>query len=216
MIISKILLQEKRTIQEKNYFGVFFFGAKIDLPLKHVVELNNYRSTLSTEVNAKLDSLANLIVNKIKSNDSYFFDNFKNKITSDNHYTIESVLDESAIMLNSVVYDIPEIRNELLLTERIANEVDLNMFIDENGNFNENDFKDFIEINYPNETMAIIGPTFIGVWLVAALVQTVVVAVNYYFGVFVAKHFWGPSIKNSNKTSHLQREILINEIYEKL
>lgn len=216
-IKSNTTFARTTTYTGEELFRGIYFGANIDLPLKHVTELNNYRKTLSAELNSQLDTYANLVVTKIKSNDKDFFENFKNKITSNDHYIIESVLDESATMLNSIVYDIPEIRDELLLTERIAGEVDLTMFVDENGNFNQNDFQDYIEINYPNETNAIITPTFIGVWLVAALVQTVVVAVNYYFGVFVKTKFWGPSkIQSSNNMSHLQREILINEIYEKL
>lgn len=200
----------------EELFRGIYFGSNINIPLRHVEELNNYRKTLSVEVNSQLDNYANLIVSKIKTRNANFFNNFKTKITSNNHYTIETALDESATLLNTVVYDIPEIRDELLLTERIASEVDLTMFLDESGNFNQGEFQDYIEDNYPNEAN-IFTPTFVGVWLVAALVQTVVVAINYYFGVFVKTKFWGPSkIQSSDNLSHLQREILINEIYEKL
>lgn len=200
----------------EELFRGIYFGSNINIPLRHVEELNNYRKTLSVEVNSQLDNYANLIVSKIKTRDANFFDNFKTKITSNNHYTIETALDESASLLHTVIYDIPEIRDELLLTERIASEVDLNLFVDESGSFNQEEFQEYVEENYPEEAN-IFTPTFVGVWLVAALVQTVVIAINYWFGVFVKKHFWGPSIvQTSQNSSQLQREILINEIYEKL
>lgn len=202
----------------KTLFKSIFFGEQdLNLNINHMNNIKEFRKSLSNEEIIQLSKFSELIVSNIEKKDRNFFNEFKGNLTSKNHYKIQESLTESGDLIEKSMLEIPEIKEAYVLTSEITKKIDINKFIDENGEIDEVAFTKAIELEYGDDIEAIISPTILGIWLVAALVQTVVVAVNYYLGVFVAKYTpWDKTAGESTKLSKLQNEILVNDIYENL
>ncbi|CAA0209644.1 hypothetical protein V2665_05860 [Tenacibaculum maritimum] len=202
----------------KTLFKSFFFGEQdLNLNINHMNNIKEFRKSLSNKEIIQLSKFSELIVSNIEKKDNNFFKEFKENLTSKNHYKIEESLTESGELIEKSMLEIPEIKEAYVLTSEITKKIDISKFIDENGKIDEIAFTKAIELEYGDDIEAIITPTVLGIWLAAALVQTVVVAVNYYLGVFVAKYTpWDKTAGKSTKLSNLQNQILVNDIYENL
>lgn len=199
-------------------FESIFFGSEdLNIDIDHINKVREFRNTLSQDELSSLDRFSGLVVAKIAKKDNSYFTSFKNDLYSKDHYRIKNALETAGSKIEESMMEIPEIRDAFLLTSEITKNIDVSQFVNSNGEFDEAGFIDAVELEYGDEVEAIIGPTFIGVWLVAALVQTVVVAVSYYVGVFVAKYTpWDKLATEGAQLSELQNDILVNDIYEKL
>jgi SdpC family antimicrobial peptide len=209
---------EKQEYNGEQLFKSIFFGSEdLNLNINHINKVLEFRTTLNEEQLGQLNKFSELVVTNIKEKNKSYFETFKTGLYSKDHYEIQKALDDSALIIEESMLEIPEVRDAYLLTSEITKNIDINKFIDSKGVFDEEGFVKAVELEYGDELDNIITPTVIGVWLVAALVQTVVVAVSYYVGVFVARYTpWDKTAGKSIKLSQLQNEILINDIYENL
>lgn len=204
----------------KSFYKEIFFGSVKSSKLNHVKEMIASRSSTQKSTANEMERMETILTDKIEELNPDFFTEFNSKIQSGDHILIEQALNEGGAMLEQSLYSTPELAEELLLGEKIANEIDINDYINQDGTLDAEALKDYIELNYQDE-LAIISPTFIfaAVYVVAAV--SVAAAVNYAgaVNVYVWFNAWkwtnGPKKvvgKISPAGSSLQLEMLINEI----
>jgi len=207
-----------KNITGKQLFKTIFFGTEdVVLNIKHLDKFKVIRSSLKIEELSQLDNYAELIANNLEINNEGFFIEFKNNLYSKNHYTIQTTLEKTAGLIEKAILKIPEIRDAYLFASDLTKKIDVSKYINEDGIFDEDGFIKALELEYGDKIENIITPTVLGVWIAIALVQTVVVAVSYWIGVFVTIET--PWTKTAGKTmnmSKLQSDILINDLYENL
>lgn len=202
---------------EQLFKSLFFASVDLNLDITHINKINQFRQSLTQNELEQLDYYSNLIIEEIKKDDRTYFEDFKNDLTSKDLYKIKNALGNAGDKIGQSMMNIQEIREEYILSTDIVERIPIEDYTDAEGNFDSEAFEVAIENEYGNEVDALIGPTFIGVWLVAALVQTVVVAVNYWVGVFASVYTpWDDKLGLKQEESQLQNDILVNEIYEKL
>lgn len=205
----------------KSFYKEIFFGAVNSSKLNHVNDMIASRNySTSKTVPDNLEEIIDILTENIDAIDPNFFIEFNRKIQSGDHVLIEEALNEGGEMLEQAMYATPELAEEMLLGEKIANEIDINEFLKSDGTLDAERLTGYIEEHYKDE-LAIISPTFVlaAAYVVAAV--SVAVAVNYAGAVNVYVWFnawkWTNAPKKaiaakSAAGSSLQLEMLINDI----
>ncbi len=202
---------------EELFKSLFFASIDLNLDITHINKINQFRKSLNQNELAQLDYYSNLIIDEIRESDRNYFENFKNDLTSKDFYKIKNALGNAGDKVGQSMMNIQEIREEYMLSTDIVERIPIEEYTNAEGDFDSEAFEIAIENEYGNEFETLISPTFIGVWLVAALVQTVVVAINYWVGIFASVYTpWDSKLGLKQEESQLQNDILVNEIYEKL
>ncbi|SFI47257.1 hypothetical protein [Halpernia frigidisoli] len=209
--------EKPEEVSGKVLFNEIVFGTSNKLNLDHVNEMNAITGTLDKKQKDLYIKTINKIDDKILEQNPKYFDEFKSDLYSKDHYRISASIEDLKTVIEKALMAIPELRDSYVLGMKIAKNVDVKVFTNEDGTLNQQAFKDYMQKEYGDkEIESLIGPTFIGVAVYIALAVSVGVAVN--IGAFVFCYYYVRN--NCNKmdlsNSKLKNEILVNQIYEKL
>ncbi len=216
---SEIESSKNKKLTGKQLFSEIYFGLSNNLNLDYVEKMQYYydlNKINSNEIKLDLDK----IVNKIQELNPHFFENFKTNLNSKNLYVINDELKKGSEVLKSAILKIPEMRAPLLLGEKLAKEINMEEFVNDNGDVDFKSLNNYLSENYAEEVFPC-GPTFcaVAVYIVAA--QSAAVALNV--AAFVFCYYWVKSNCNQelqmagmNSISNLESERIVNQIYNAL
>lgn len=211
----------KRTaeISGKEMFNEIIFGQTNFLDLDHVKEINS-ALVMTNEEKAKYNNIINMIDEKINEQDPYYFDNFKNSLSSTDHYEISETIEGMNDVLEKAILSIPELQQQYLIGMKIAKSTDIQQFKNEDGSINKDAVDNYLKQEYGNDyDRKLNASTFLAVAVFVAIAVDAALALNVAVAVFC--YTWVKNnCKNSvsvNKlnSSLLKNEILVQQIYEK-
>ncbi len=208
-----------KSLTGKQLFNEIYFGSSNNLNLDYVEKMQYYYS-LNKIDSSKIKPDLDKIVNKIEELNPSFFENFKTNLNSKDLYLIDDELKKGSKVMKSAILKIPEMRDALLLGEKLAKEVNIEQFINGDGDINFKSLNNYLSENY-GEEVAACGPTFCVAAVYLVVVQSAAAALNV--AAFVFCYYW---VKNNCKEklqnagieniTTLEREKIVNQIYNAL
>lgn len=229
VVVLIISCSHTGTIDKKNYSGenlfrsVFFaegdFAKKIGM-LKEMSELlESTEAKERLEFNTKVDAL----FVKIRQENPHFFENFKDKITSGNHFLIQDALNSGSLEIrkNLNIFD-PNLEAYVAYIEQdiksknIKTEQDIENYLIESQPemiHKKSMEKNLISENSSNEPIvsySLVWAVGVAVYFVAAFHNSVAVTTLFYFGAIYKTRIGANSI--SQNSNLLKKEILVNQI----
>lgn len=185
---------KSQTLTGKEIFkGIYFLSGELPeiISSLDVESFEQYFSQLSDSEMVEYIEFQEHIVNTIETNNSTFFDDFFNKMTSGNHFQIQEALDQSKFEYQMALFSIPEFAE---VAERLEDaDLEYEDFLDAEGVFDSALFESTLSLLL--EDVLIDGEKFgivlavvliLGAVVVVAIAAGAVVAIGAVAGVYLA------------------------------
>ena len=224
VVVKKAEMNEQsgKDIFKSVYFGLGETANQLSIYSSLKTTYNNLDPKVKTQTLTLIDKL----ISEVEKKDPNFFNDFKSKIISGNHVTIDEAINSGGIKIYENISTI--FPNFKLLEEKITKDItedkvnfnqveDVEKYVSE---FNESKYDDILDNNMNYETQAcsiFLGcAVVIGLYFVAAVHNTVAVVANVYL--YFA--LWGPkldspkkkSISHAKESSLLKKEMLVDQL----
>lgn len=207
---------------EQLFKSIYFLGDDVKVNTDYFNEIIEYKVSLSNEVVNEVNLMGERVIKIIKENDSDYFSTLRDAIYKGDNYEIEFLLEKGSDYIVEFLPEVPEYRDAFENYSQIYKSVDFEKYINEEGEFLEDEFLEDLEDNNINPNFALVTPTIIAAAVALFVVQTVGFGVSYWVAVMVQFYTpWDKQIKRGydriiNSKNSLSKEIFIQQLVDEV